>query len=149
MTYRNPVIPGFFPDPSVCRVGDEFFLVASSFIYSPGVPIFRSPNLVDWNQIGNALDRPSQLDLTATKDWASLGDLRPDPPSPRRTVLPDHDERQMSGAKTFLVTSKDPAGPGRNPSRCRLPVSTLIWPGTTRKTAGCISRAWAVSPAAE
>jgi beta-xylosidase len=47
MTYRNPVIPGLYPDPSVCRVGDDFFLVASSFILAPGVPIFRSSNLVD------------------------------------------------------------------------------------------------------
>ena len=69
MTYRNPVIPGFQPDPSVCRVGNEFFLVTSSFIYSPGVPIFRSSNLVDWTQTGNVLDRTSQLDLTATHDW--------------------------------------------------------------------------------
>ena len=73
MTYRNPVIPGFYPDPSVRRAGDEFFLATSSFIYAPGVPVWQSSNLVDWTQIGNALDRPSQLDLSATSDWSSLG----------------------------------------------------------------------------
>ena len=51
MSYRNPVIPGFYPDPSVCRVGDEYFLVTSTFVYFPGVPIFHSRNLVDWTQI--------------------------------------------------------------------------------------------------
>ena len=51
--YRNPVLPGFYPDPSVCRVGDEYFLVASSFTYFPGVPIFRSTNLVDWTVVTN------------------------------------------------------------------------------------------------
>ena len=68
--WRNPVIPGFHPDPSVCRVGDDYFLVTSSFTYFPGVPIFRSPNLVDWTQIGNVLDRPSQLDLSGTDAWS-------------------------------------------------------------------------------
>ena len=77
MTFRNPVIPGFHPDPSVCRVGNDYFLVASSFTYCPGVPIFRSTNLVDWTQIGNVLDRPSQLDFTATRDWSSLGIYAP------------------------------------------------------------------------
>ena len=55
--FRNPVIPGFFPDPSVCRAGDEYFLVTSSFTYFPGVPVFRSADLVDWVQVGNVLDQ--------------------------------------------------------------------------------------------
>jgi alpha-N-arabinofuranosidase len=64
---RNPVLPGFQPDPSVCRVDDVYYVVTSSFTYFPGVPIFRSTNLVDWTQIGNVLDRPSQLDLRGTE----------------------------------------------------------------------------------
>ena len=64
--YSNPVIPGFHPDPSVCRVGDDYYLVTSSFTYFPGVPIFHSRDLVTWEQIGNVLDRPSQLDLSRT-----------------------------------------------------------------------------------
>jgi beta-xylosidase len=71
MSYRNPVIPGFHPDPSVCRAGADYVLVTSSFTHVPGVPVFRSANLVDWTQIGSALERPSQLDLTATRDWLS------------------------------------------------------------------------------
>src|SRR3954466_9988265 len=63
MTYRNPVVPGFFPDPSVCRVGADFYLVNSSFEYFPGVPIFHSRDLVSWTQIGHVLTRESQLNL--------------------------------------------------------------------------------------
>lgn len=58
-SYRNPIIPGFHPDPSVCRVGDTFYLVNSSFQYFPGVPVFQSKDLVHWQQIGNVLDRES------------------------------------------------------------------------------------------
>ena len=61
--YRNPVIPGFHPDPSVCRVGDDFYLVNSSFQYFPGVPLFHSKDLIHWNQIGHCLTRPSQVNL--------------------------------------------------------------------------------------
>lgn len=56
-----PVIPGFFPDPSVCRVGEDFYLVNSSFEYVPSVPVWRSPDLVHWDLVGNALDRDAQF----------------------------------------------------------------------------------------
>jgi beta-xylosidase len=62
--YDNPVISGFYPDPSVCRVGDDYYAVSSSFEYFPGVPLFHSRDLVHWRQIGNVLDRPAQLGLT-------------------------------------------------------------------------------------
>ena len=61
--FKNPVIPGFHPDPSVCRVGDDFYLVNSSFQYFPGVPVFHSKDLIHWKQIGNCLTRDSQVDL--------------------------------------------------------------------------------------
>ena len=61
--FKNPVIPGFHPDPSVCRVGDDFYLVNSSFQYFPGVPVFHSKDLIHWEQIGNCLTRDSQVDL--------------------------------------------------------------------------------------
>src|SRR5690606_40722916 len=61
--YRNPVLPGFYPDPSVCRVGEDYYLVTSSFEYFPGVPLFHSRDLVHWTQIGHCLTRPSQLPL--------------------------------------------------------------------------------------
>jgi xylan 1,4-beta-xylosidase len=110
------VLPGFYPDPSVCRVRDEFFLVTSSFTYFPGVPIFRSTNLVDWTQIGNVLDRQSQLDLRRTEGWTSLGVYAP--------TLRYHDDRlwmittslTFDGFRNFFVTAEDPAGPWSEPT---------------------------------
>ena len=61
--YKNPVIPGFHPDPSICKVGDDFYLVNSSFEFFPGVPIFHSKDLINWEQIGHCLTRPSQVNL--------------------------------------------------------------------------------------
>ena len=61
--YLNPILAGFYPDPSIVRAGDDYYLVTSSFAYFPGVPIFHSTDLVHWTQIGHVLDRPSQLDL--------------------------------------------------------------------------------------
>ncbi len=64
MQYRNPVIPGFYPDPSICRVQDTFYLVTSSFQFFPGVPLFESKDLINWKQIGHVLTRESQLPLS-------------------------------------------------------------------------------------
>ncbi len=63
MKYHNPVIPGFYPDPSICRVDDHYYMVCSSFHYFPGVPLFESTDLVNWKQIGHVLTRNSQLPL--------------------------------------------------------------------------------------
>ena len=68
--YRNPVIPGYHPDPSVCRVGEDYYLVNSSFQYFPGVPLFHSRDLVHWEQIGNCLTRESQVSLKPSKPQA-------------------------------------------------------------------------------
>lgn len=58
---ERPVIAGFHPDPSICRVGPDYYLVNSSFEYSPGVPLWHSTDLVNWTQIGNILNRPEQF----------------------------------------------------------------------------------------
>ena len=63
MIYRNPIVKGFYPDPSVCRAGDKFYMVCSSFQYFPGVPLFESDDLVNWKQIGHVLTRKSQVML--------------------------------------------------------------------------------------
>jgi xylan 1,4-beta-xylosidase len=115
MSHPNPVIAGFHPDPSVCRAGEEYYLATSTFAYLPGAPIFRSSDLTSWTQIGNALARPSQLDLTATGGSASLGMFAP--------TLRHHDGRfwlittnvTHAGAHTFVVTAEDPAGPWSEP----------------------------------
>lgn len=59
--FYNPILPGWYSDPSICTNGEDYFLVTSSFAYFPGVPIFHSKDLVNWKQIGHVLDRPSQL----------------------------------------------------------------------------------------
>ncbi|MEK5028353.1 glycoside hydrolase family 43 protein [Paenibacillus sp. FSL M7-1046] len=63
MKYSNPVIKGFYPDPSVCKVNNKYYLVSSSFQYYPGVPLFESDDLVNWRQIGHCLTRQSQVHL--------------------------------------------------------------------------------------
>lgn len=63
MKYRNPVIPGFYPDPSICRVGDDYYLVTSSFEFFPGIPLFHSRDLVNWEQIGHVLTKDEHLSL--------------------------------------------------------------------------------------
>ncbi|AWV33862.1 glycoside hydrolase family 43 protein [Paenibacillus sp. FSL H7-0716] len=63
MKYNNPVIKGFYPDPSACKVEDTYYLVCSSFQYFPGVPIFESKDLINWTQIGHCLTRKNQIQL--------------------------------------------------------------------------------------
>ncbi|KAB8217941.1 glycosyl hydrolase [Aspergillus novoparasiticus] len=62
-TFTNPIIPGFYPDPSRIRVGDVFYMANSSFQFFPGIPIHRSKDLINWELIGNAINRPSQISL--------------------------------------------------------------------------------------
>lgn len=63
---KNPIMPGFYPDPSMCAVGEDFYLVNSTFAYFPGLPILHSKDLVHFEQIGNVMDRESQLPLGDT-----------------------------------------------------------------------------------
>ena len=67
MIYQNPIIRGFHPDPSICRVGDDFYLVTSSFEFFPGVPIFHSKNLVNWELIGHCLQDEAHVKLTGCR----------------------------------------------------------------------------------
>ncbi|MCM1501248.1 MAG: glycoside hydrolase family 43 protein [Bacteroidales bacterium] len=70
--YRNPVISGCYPDPSICRADDGYYLVNSSFQFFPGVPLFHSRDLIHWTQIGNCLDRPSQVRLDNARSWSGI-----------------------------------------------------------------------------
>ncbi|MET8978045.1 family 43 glycosylhydrolase [Streptomyces sp. NPDC004539] len=111
----NPIVPGFHPDPTVCRVGDDYYLANSSFEYFPGVPVLHSRDLITWEQIGNALDRPSQLTVTPGREGASCGVYAP--------TLRHHDgefwlvttarEDVMKGH--LIVRASDPAGPWSDP----------------------------------
>ncbi|MDX8050500.1 glycoside hydrolase family 43 protein [Lentzea sp. BCCO 10_0798] len=109
----TPVIPGMHPDPSVCRAGEDYYLVCSSFEYFPGIPVFHSRDLVNWTQIGNALDRTSQLLLTAETP-SSAGIYAP--------TLRHHDGRfwlivtsVSHGGGNVVFTATDPAGPWSDP----------------------------------
>lgn len=68
----NPILPGFHPDPSIVAVGDDCYIVNSSFQYFPGVPIYHSRDLAHWEQVGNVLDRPSQLPLQEATSWLGI-----------------------------------------------------------------------------
>ncbi len=72
MIYENPVIPGFYPDPSVCYYKGKYYLVTSSFQYFPGVPLFESDNLADWKQIGHVLTRESQVSLKGIRSSGGI-----------------------------------------------------------------------------
>jgi xylan 1,4-beta-xylosidase len=72
MNYSNPVIKGFYPDPSICKVKDTFYLVTSSFHYFPGVPLFKSKDLISWEQIGHCLTRESQLPLSKVRSSGGI-----------------------------------------------------------------------------
>ena len=67
-----PLLSGTYPDPSICRVGDDFYLVTSTFEYFPGLPVFHSTNLRDWTQIGHVIDRVDQLDLSGVASSRGL-----------------------------------------------------------------------------
>ncbi|MEU2735189.1 glycoside hydrolase family 43 protein [Streptomyces sp. NPDC007095] len=116
--YDNPVIPGFSPDPSICRAGDDYYVATSSFEYVPGVPIWHSRDLVHWRLIGHALDRPSQLALPDTAP-ASTGVYAP--------TLRHHDglfwliTTVVAGAGNILVTAENPAGPWSDPVPIAIP----------------------------
>ena len=110
-SYATPVIPGYHPDPSVCRVGDDFYLVNSSFMCFPGVPIYHSRDLVNWELIGNVLTRESQLPLKGATSW--LGIYAP--------TLRYNDglwymiTTNVGNGGNFMVTAKKPEGPWSEP----------------------------------
>jgi xylan 1,4-beta-xylosidase len=110
-TFANPVIPGFHPDPSVCKVGDDFYLVTSSFEYFPGVPLFHSRDLVHWRPIGHVLTRKSQLDLHRMR--ASGGIYAPTVRYSRGRFYVV--TTNVWGGGNFFVTAKRPEGPWSDP----------------------------------
>jgi len=109
--YTNPVIPGGFPDPSICRVGDDYYTVHSSFEYFPGVPVFHSKDLVHWKLVGYCLTRESQLPL---KNMRYSGGIYA-PTIRYSNGLFYMITTNVDGGGNFYVTAKDPAGPWSEP----------------------------------
>lgn len=111
LKYRNPILGGFYPDPSICRAGEDYYIVNSTFAYFPGLPIFHSRDLVNWKQIGHALDRPGQLKLDGA--GVSAGLYAP--------AITYHKGKfyivctNVSGIGNFVVTADHPAGPWSDP----------------------------------
>jgi alpha-N-arabinofuranosidase len=111
MQITNPIIGGFHPDPSICRVGDDYYLVTSSFEYFPGVPIFHSRDLANWTQIGHCLTRPEQLPLPHVQPSAGIW----------APTIRYHQgvfymvTTNMTRGGNFYVTATDPAGEWSDP----------------------------------
>lgn len=107
----NPILSGFYPDPSICAANGKFYIVNSSFSYFPGLPIFESSNLVSWKQIGNIIDRPEQLDFSGA--GVSRGLFAP--------TIRFYEGKfycictQVDKIGNFFVTADNPAGPWSNP----------------------------------
>lgn len=119
-TYSNPILTGFFPDPSIVKVDEDYYMVNSTFQYFPGIIISHSKDLVNWQQIGHALERNEYLDLTDAEN--SLGVWAPD--------ISYHDgwfyifypfmkknmETGVFSVKNFMIKSQKPEGPYSEPS---------------------------------
>ena len=109
--YRNPILAGFYPDPSITRAGDKFYLVNSTFAYYPGIPVFESSDLVHWRQIGHVIDRPTMLNFDGL--GISRGVFAP--------TIEFHDgtfyvvNTAVDSGGNFYVTAQNPAGPWSDP----------------------------------
>lgn len=142
VTAKNPILSGFYPDPSICAVENDFYLVTSTFAYFPGVPVFHSRDLAHWEQIGHALNRTSQLMLEGCDH--SEGIFAPTIRCYEGTFYII--TTNVSGGGNFVVTAKDPAGewsepyyldaPGIDPSLFFDDDGTCYYVGTRPDTHG-------------
>lgn len=104
--YRNPILAGFYPDPSATQVGGDYYLVTSTFAYFPGIPVFHSTDLASWTQIGSVIDRSGMLDFDGL--GLSRGVFAP--------TIAHHDgmfyvaDTCVDCGGNFIVTADDPAG---------------------------------------
>lgn len=109
--YLNPILPGYYPDPSILRVDKDYYLVNSSFTHFPGLPVWHSTDLVHWTQIGNAVDRPSQADFGHLE--VSRGLFAPTIRYRDGTFYIINTCVDCGG--NFYLTAKDPKGPWSDP----------------------------------
>ncbi len=113
MTRRlvNPILPGYYPDPSICRNGEDFYLVCSSFEMDPGLPVFHSRDLAHWHQIGNAMTRENGFHMERN---CGVGGLM-------ATTIRYHQgtyyiiNTNLADKGNYIITASDPAGPWSEP----------------------------------
>ena len=109
--FWNPILAGFYPDPSICRVDNDFYLVTSTFAYFPGIPVFHSKDLINWKLLGHVMDRREQMDTQGL--GISRGIFAPS--------IRYHEElfyvtcTLVDKGGNFIVTAEKPAGPWSNP----------------------------------
>ncbi len=115
-TFSNPILSGFYPDPSICRVGDDYYMVTSSFVYYPGLPIFHSKDLVNWEQIGHGIERTNQLDYknceTSLGLWAPTIRYHKGKFYIINTFVSEGREARRDN---FIITADKPEGPWSDP----------------------------------
>jgi len=111
LQYTNPILAGFHPDPSICAVNDDYYIVNSTFAYFPGLPIYHSKDLVNWQPIGHAMNRNEQLPLKGA--GVSRGLFAPDISYHNGIFYITCTLVDTGG--NFVITAKDPAGPWSNP----------------------------------
>ncbi len=109
--FTNPILPGFYPDPTICRVNNDYYLVTSSFELFPALPIFHSTDLVNWKQLGHVLDKKEWLYLDA--NLFSGGMMAPTLRYNNGTFYLICCNFADSG--NFIMTAKNPAGPWNKP----------------------------------
>ncbi len=123
-TFINPIINGGYPDPSIVRVENDFYIVNSSFEYFPALPIHHSKDLVNWELIGYGIDRPSQgTGKVNLYDVQQQGGIHA--PSIRyhdglfyivtTNVYSPEDKSKPTEMVNFILTAKNPAGPWSDP----------------------------------
>jgi len=114
--FENPILSGFYPDPSICRVGDDYYLVTSSFVYYPGLPIFHSKDLVNWQQIGHGIHRTTQLDYknceTSLGLWAPTIRYHKGRFYIINTFVSEGREARRDN---YIITAEKPEGPWSDP----------------------------------
>ncbi|HEX8547735.1 MAG TPA: glycoside hydrolase family 43 protein [Cytophagaceae bacterium] len=115
-TFTNPVIAGAYADPSICRVGDDYYLSNSSFEYFPGIPIWHSKDLIHWEHAGFGIHRKSQFDFNgvASSAGAWAGNIRYND-GVFYLPLSWVDWRMKVGFKTVILTATSPSGPWSDP----------------------------------
>lgn len=121
ITIKNPILQGFYPDPSIERVGDDYYLIHSTFAYFPGLPVFHSKDLKNWKLISHAIERPEQFNFEGHRTSEGLF-------APAISYYEGTFYVVCTNVRwgNFVVTATDPAGPWSDP--VKLPTVSGIDP---------------------